>query len=161
MGRELRVSRLPTFLSKYHAEAHRSLSYGAARHFHVGDRHCRHRHWSACRVLRSRRGFYSGPGPCLYGGSHNAYRCGNGPTGDSRVRRLWGYETVMSGNVDMIAVFFMIIGAMFGAQFGSIATSFVRGPAIRYILSYSLILATTGAFLRLYLHAHCATVWSF
>jgi len=56
----------------------------------------------------------------------------------------------MSGNVDMIAVFFMIIGAMFGAQFGSIATSFVRGPAIRYILSYSLILATTGAFLRLF-----------
>ncbi len=56
----------------------------------------------------------------------------------------------MSGNVDMIAVFFMIIGAMFGAQFGSIATSFVRGPAIRYILSYSLLLATTGAFLRLF-----------
>jgi uncharacterized membrane protein YfcA len=55
----------------------------------------------------------------------------------------------MSGNVDIIAVFFMIIGAMFGAQFGSIATSFVRGPAIRFILSYSLILATTGAFLRL------------
>ncbi|HOI94346.1 MAG TPA: sulfite exporter TauE/SafE family protein [Syntrophobacter fumaroxidans] len=54
-----------------------------------------------------------------------------------------------SGNVDIIAVFFMIIGAMFGAQFGSIATSFVRGPAIRYILSYSLILATVGAFLRL------------
>ncbi len=56
----------------------------------------------------------------------------------------------MSGNVDMVAVFFMIIGAMFGAQFGSIATSFVRGPAIRYILSYSLLLATTGAFLRLF-----------
>jgi hypothetical protein len=56
----------------------------------------------------------------------------------------------MSGNVDIVAVFFMIIGAMFGAQFGSIATSFVRGPAIRFILSYSLILATTGAFLRLF-----------
>jgi uncharacterized membrane protein YfcA len=55
----------------------------------------------------------------------------------------------MSGNVDMIAVFFMIIGAMLGAQFGSIATSFVRGPAIRYILSYSLGLATVGAFMRL------------
>ncbi len=54
-----------------------------------------------------------------------------------------------SGNVDIIAVFFMIIGAMFGAQFGSIATSYVRGPAIRYILSYSLVLATVGAFLRL------------
>ena len=67
----------------------------------------------------------------------------------------------MSGNVDMIAVFFMIIGAMFGAQFGSIATSFVRGPAIRYILSYSLVLATTGAFLRLILYADRATVRSF
>jgi uncharacterized membrane protein YfcA len=55
----------------------------------------------------------------------------------------------MSGNVDMMAVFFMIIGAMLGAQFGSIATSYVRGPAIRYILSYSLILATIGALLRL------------
>jgi uncharacterized protein len=55
----------------------------------------------------------------------------------------------MNGNVDIIAVFFMIIGAMFGAQFGSIATMYVRGPAIRYILSYSLGLATVGAFLRL------------
>ena len=55
----------------------------------------------------------------------------------------------MMGNVDIIAVLFMIVGAMFGTQFGSIATSYVRGPAIRYILSYSLILATVGAFLRL------------
>ncbi len=53
------------------------------------------------------------------------------------------------GNVDMIAVLFMICGAMVGAQFGSIATSYVRGPAIRYILSYSLVLATVGAVLRL------------
>jgi uncharacterized protein len=55
----------------------------------------------------------------------------------------------MSGNVDMMAVLFMIVGAMVGAQFGSLATMFVRGPAIRYILSYSLILATVGAMLRL------------
>jgi hypothetical protein len=55
----------------------------------------------------------------------------------------------MSGNVDMMAVLFMIVGAMIGAQFGSLATMFVRGPAIRYILSYSLILATVGATLRL------------
>ncbi|HYR02402.1 MAG TPA: sulfite exporter TauE/SafE family protein [Syntrophobacteria bacterium] len=55
----------------------------------------------------------------------------------------------MSGNVDMMAVFWMILGAMIGAQFGSIATSYVRGPAIRYILSYSVILATLGALLRL------------
>jgi hypothetical protein len=55
----------------------------------------------------------------------------------------------IEGNVDMMAVIFMIVGAMFGAQIGSIATSYVRGPAIRYILSYSLILATLGAALRL------------
>jgi uncharacterized membrane protein YfcA len=55
----------------------------------------------------------------------------------------------IEGNVDLMAVVFMICGAMLGAQFGSIATSFVRGPAIRYILSYSLILATCGAVLRL------------
>jgi uncharacterized protein len=55
----------------------------------------------------------------------------------------------MEGHVDMMAVFFMISGAMFGAQFGSMATAYVRGPAIRYILSYSLILATCGAVLRL------------
>jgi hypothetical protein len=55
----------------------------------------------------------------------------------------------IEGNVDMMAVLFMIAGAMIGAQFGSIATSYVRGPAIRYILSYSLILATCGAVLRM------------
>jgi hypothetical protein len=56
----------------------------------------------------------------------------------------------IEGNVDMMAVLFMIVGAMIGAQVGSIATSYVRGPAIRYILSYSLILATLGAALRLF-----------
>jgi len=55
----------------------------------------------------------------------------------------------IEGNVDMMAVLFMISGAMIGAQIGSIATSYVRGPAIRYILSYSLILATVGAALQL------------
>lgn len=55
----------------------------------------------------------------------------------------------IEGNVDMIAVLFMILGALIGAQIGSIATAYVRGPAIRYILSYSLILATLGAALRL------------
>jgi uncharacterized membrane protein YfcA len=55
----------------------------------------------------------------------------------------------IEGHVDLMVVLFMITGAMFGAQMGSIATSYVRGPAIRYILSYSLILATLGAALRL------------
>ena len=55
----------------------------------------------------------------------------------------------IEGHVDMMAVLFMLSGALFGAQFGSIATAYVRGPAIRYVLSYSLILATFGAVMRL------------
>jgi hypothetical protein len=55
----------------------------------------------------------------------------------------------IEGHVDIVAVVFMLSGAMLGAQIGSMATAFVRGPAIRYILSYSLILATCGAVLRL------------
>jgi uncharacterized protein len=55
----------------------------------------------------------------------------------------------IEGNVDFLAVMFMLSGAVFGAQFGSIATSYVRGPAIRFILSYSLALAGLGAGLPL------------
>jgi uncharacterized membrane protein YfcA len=55
----------------------------------------------------------------------------------------------MEGNVDFVAVMFMLGGAMFGAQVGSIATSYVRGPAIRYVLSYSLALAAVGSAVRL------------
>jgi uncharacterized membrane protein YfcA len=55
----------------------------------------------------------------------------------------------IEGHVDMMAVVFMISGALFGAQLGSIATAYVRGPAIRYVLSYSLILATFGSVMRL------------
>lgn len=55
----------------------------------------------------------------------------------------------MEGNVDFIAVMFMLGGALFGAQVGSIATSYVRGPAIRYVLSYSLGLAAIGSAIRL------------
>jgi len=55
----------------------------------------------------------------------------------------------IEGHVDMMAVVFMISGALFGAQIGSIATAYVRGPAIRYVLSYSLILATFGSVMRL------------
>ena len=55
----------------------------------------------------------------------------------------------IEGNVDFLTVMFMLSGAVFGAQFGSIATSYVRGPAIRFILSYSLALAGLGAGLPL------------
>lgn len=55
----------------------------------------------------------------------------------------------MQGNVDFVAVMFLICGAVFGSQLGSIATAYVRGPAIRYVLSYSLLLAAGGSAIRL------------
>nr|MDA8216430.1 sulfite exporter TauE/SafE family protein [Dehalococcoidales bacterium] len=55
----------------------------------------------------------------------------------------------IEGNVDFLAVMFMLSGAVVGAQFGAISTAFVRGPAIRYILSYSLGLAAFSALLPL------------
>ncbi|MHB1417918.1 MAG: sulfite exporter TauE/SafE family protein, partial [Chloroflexota bacterium] len=55
----------------------------------------------------------------------------------------------IEGNVDFLAVMFMLSGAVVGAQFGAISTAFVRGPAIRYILSYSLGLAILSALLPL------------
>jgi hypothetical protein len=55
----------------------------------------------------------------------------------------------IEGHVDMLAVLCMLGGAVPGTQIGSLATAVVRGPAIRYVLSYSLILATLGAALRL------------
>ncbi|MDA8218790.1 MAG: sulfite exporter TauE/SafE family protein [Dehalococcoidales bacterium] len=65
----------------------------------------------------------------------------------------------MHGNVDFLAVMFMLCGAVFGAQFGSIATAYVRGPAIRFILSYSLALAGLGAFLPLFDKLTGSTIW--
>jgi uncharacterized protein len=55
----------------------------------------------------------------------------------------------IEGNVDFVAVMFMMSGAMVGAQVGSLATVFVRGPAIRYVLAFSLALATIGSALPL------------
>jgi len=55
----------------------------------------------------------------------------------------------VEGNVDFVAVMFMLTGSVLGSQFGSFATAYVRGPAIRHILSYSLGLASLGALLPL------------
>jgi hypothetical protein len=55
----------------------------------------------------------------------------------------------MSGNVDLTAAVIMLVGAAVGAQIGAQATRYVRGPSIRLILAYSILLAIIGAALRL------------
>ncbi len=94
VGRELRVSKITASVPEHPFEADHSVSYGAAGLSMwvvviVGI--C---YRSACRVLRRGRRLHSSPGPCLRGWRDNPYRCGNGPSGDSRFRRLWGAEAV-------------------------------------------------------------------
>lgn len=55
----------------------------------------------------------------------------------------------MSGNVDIMLALTMLIGATLGAQVGAIATSYVRGPSVRFVLSWSVLLALLGAALNL------------
>ena len=67
----------PAFLSEHHTVADHSLPYGPDRRLHVGGRHRRRRHRSACRVLWGRRRLHSSPGPCLRGWRHHSYRGGH------------------------------------------------------------------------------------
>jgi|TARA_B100002003_G_C14147187_1_gene551654 uncharacterized membrane protein YfcA len=63
-----------------------------------------------------------------------------------------GYGTIrhgMSGNVDIMMALTMLIGATLGAQIGAVATSYVRGPSVRLVLSWSILLALVGATLNL------------
>jgi hypothetical protein len=55
----------------------------------------------------------------------------------------------MSGNVDIMIALTMLLGATLGAQIGAIATSYVRGPSVRFVLSWSVLLALLGAALNL------------
>ncbi|MDP6612918.1 MAG: sulfite exporter TauE/SafE family protein [Candidatus Hydrothermarchaeota archaeon] len=55
----------------------------------------------------------------------------------------------MSGNVDIMIALTMLLGATLGAQIGAIATSYVSGPSVRFVLSWSVLLALFGAALNL------------
>ena len=94
VGRELTISRMPLFLSEHQSAPHHPLSCGPGRHLHVGDRCCRYTHRSACRVLRRRGRLHSSAGPCLPSRGYYSYCRGNGPGGDRRFGRLWGYAAV-------------------------------------------------------------------
>ena len=63
-----------------------------------------------------------------------------------------GYATIrhgMSHNVVIFAAFIMIFGAAIGAQIGSLATAYVRGPAIRLLLSVAVTFGAVAAALEL------------
>ena len=63
-----------------------------------------------------------------------------------------GYATVrhgMSHNVVIFAAFIMILGASVGAQVGTLATAYVRGPAVRLLLSVAVTFGAMAAALEL------------
>ena len=63
-----------------------------------------------------------------------------------------GYATIrhgMSHNVVIFASFIMIFGAAIGAQIGTLATAYVRGPAIRLLLSVAVTFGAIAAALEL------------
>ncbi len=84
---------------------------------------------------------------CCWRTTHIAV--GTGLVGNRRFRRFWCTETVHERQRrEYVGRLFHDHRSNVRRPVWSIATSFVRGPAIRFILSYSLVLATTGAFLN-------------
>ena len=66
----------------------------------------------------------------------------------------------MSGNVVIEISVVMLLGACIGAQIGALATRYVRGLSIRYILAYSVILSAIGSIIKLvYLHTGSTISW--
>lgn len=66
----------------------------------------------------------------------------------------------MSGNVVIEISVVMLLGACIGAQIGALATRYVRGLSIRYILAYSVILSAIGSITKLvYLHTGSTISW--
>ena len=63
-----------------------------------------------------------------------------------------GYATIrhgMSHNVVIFGSFIMIFGAAIGAQIGALGTAYVRGPAVRVILSVAVTFGAIAAALKL------------
>ncbi len=54
----------------------------------------------------------------------------------------------LSGQTDLIAAAFMLIGASFGTQFGALATRFIHGYGIRLLFSIMLLLAGVSVALK-------------
>ena len=55
----------------------------------------------------------------------------------------------MSGNVIIFAAFIMILGSSIGTQFGALATRYLRGIAMRYVLAATILVAFLGSTLEL------------
>ena len=55
----------------------------------------------------------------------------------------------MSGNVIIFASFIMIVASSIGVQFGVLATRYVRGVSVRYVLGICILLSACGTALKL------------
>jgi len=55
----------------------------------------------------------------------------------------------MSGNVLILVAVIMVLGASIGAQIGTLGTRYVRGPSVRGVLGFSVIVGALGAAFKL------------
>jgi hypothetical protein len=55
----------------------------------------------------------------------------------------------MSGNVLILVAVVMVLGASVGAQIGTLGTRYVRGPSVRGVLGFSVIVGALGAAFKL------------
>lgn len=55
----------------------------------------------------------------------------------------------ISGNVVIYAAFIMLLGSSVGVQIGVLATKYLRGISMRYILSFTIFIAAAGSILKL------------
>ncbi len=63
-----------------------------------------------------------------------------------------GYGTIrhtMSGNVLIFAAFLLLLGASLGTQIGTLATRYVTGPAVRFVLALAVGVSALGAAFKL------------
>ena len=60
-----------------------------------------------------------------------------------------GIRHTLSANVFIFAAFIMLLGSSIGTQFGALATRYLRGIAMRYVLASTLLVAFLGSTLEL------------
>jgi uncharacterized membrane protein YfcA len=53
-------------------------------------------------------------------------------------------QHTISGNVIIYAAFLMILGSSIGVQFGALATKYLRGICMRYVLAVTISIALVG-----------------
>ena len=59
-----------------------------------------------------------------------------------------GFTYAIKGRVELIAAIWMLVGAAFGAQLGTVAVKYVRGYSIRLLFAVTIFIACASVILK-------------